>query len=131
MTFYRYLAEHDVHVFDCSGQLTLELGISRLGVLRRQLEARPAKDGVTKLLIDFRRTTFDSPLVHRELSLITRRDFGLNSDNHSTRFAILDPNRAGQVAHNEAWFQDELEALQWLGTCSIHALETDARQGDG
>jgi hypothetical protein len=114
MPFYRYLEDADVHVVDCAGKIDLELGLARLEALARELAARPALRGPRKLLIDFRNAIWESAEVHMQLSVTTRRDFGLNGSNDAIRVAFLDVFRNGPVAGNEHWFTDEAEALQWL-----------------
>lgn len=116
MTFYRYDQDSDVHVLDCDGRVSLDIGIERLRVLESELAARPPRDGVTKLLIDFRNTTWDSEEVHMELSRITRTEFGLNPGNHSIRAAVLNNRWSGEIAHNEHWFFSDDPALEWLQT---------------
>lgn len=112
--FYRYLADLDVHAIDCSGTVTLEIGTERLRSLELELAGRPPRGAYRKLLIDFRDTVWEGEDVHRQLSVITRRDFGLHPENKAVRAAFLDRHRAGGVAENECWFQSEAEALAWL-----------------
>jgi len=114
MTFYRYLEDGDVHVVDCAGKVNLELGLARLEKLARELARRPLLRGRRRLLIDFRNVTWESAEVHMQLSSRTRRDFGLDGSNDAIRVAFLDRFRSGAAAHNEHWFTDEAEALQWL-----------------
>jgi hypothetical protein len=114
VTFYRYLVEHDVHVFDCAGRVDLATGLERLKVLERELAARPLRGAHRKLLIDFRGTEWDSEDTHRELSTITRRDFGLNAENTALRAALLNQRWSGAISHNEHWFFTQEEALTWL-----------------
>jgi len=113
-SFYRYVPELDVHVIDCGGRVDLETGTLRLHILRREIEARPPRDGVAKLLIDFRETVWADASVHAELSRVTRSEFGLNSENPSLRAAILHTERSGAVAENEHWFGSEVAAMEWL-----------------
>ena len=112
--FYRYLEDSDVHVVDCSGKVDLETGLSRLQTLARELAARPPRRGRRNLLIDFRRTVFESEDVHRRLSEVTRRDFGLHAGNTTIRAAILVNHWSGALADNERWFLDESAAMDWL-----------------
>lgn len=64
---------------------------------------------------DLRRLTRDKHEQARcGLSSRTRSDFGLNGSNDAIRVAFLDRFRSGSAAHNEHWFTDEAEALQWL-----------------
>jgi len=114
MGFYRYLENADVHVLDCSGRVDLDVGLERLRALQLEFAARPPCGSVRKLLIDFRHTVWENEDVHRQLSIATRRDFGLNAENTSLRAAILHPLRSGAVAENECWFLHEAEALEWL-----------------
>jgi len=114
MTFYRYLQVQDVHVLDCSGLVDRELGLARLDFLRQKLAQRPATVRPHKLLIDFRSTVWADEDTHRQLSVATRRDFGLAPDNAALRAAFLHPTMSGVVAANEAWFTDEGAALSWL-----------------
>jgi hypothetical protein len=65
----------------------LPTGLARLRRLSQELEARPARDGVQRLLIDFRHTVWASEDAHRQLSRATRHDFGLNGENPSLRLA--------------------------------------------
>jgi hypothetical protein len=112
--FYRYIEDSDVHVIDCSGRVDLETGLSRLKTLERELHARPVRGQRRKLLIDFRHTVFESEDVHRQLSIVTRRDFGLDAKNAAISAAIVNNRWAGTLADNEHWFLDESEALEWL-----------------
>jgi hypothetical protein len=114
MSFYRYEPDSDIHVVDCGGRVSLELGIERLRVLARELESRPPRDGVARLLIDFRETVWENASVHLELSRLTRTEFGLHPDNARLRAAIVNAGWAGQVAHNERWFLCDAAARQWL-----------------
>jgi len=114
MGFYRYLEHADVHVLDCSGTVDLDVGLERLRTLQLEFAARPARGAVRKLLIDFRHTVWANEDVHRQLSVATRRDFGLNAENATLRAAILHPLRSGEVAQNECWFVHEAEAMEWL-----------------
>lgn len=114
MTFYRYLEECDVHALDCAGTVDVPLGLARLRRLADELEARPARHYVHRLLIDFRRTAWASEDAHRELSQVTRRTFGLNADNPSLRLAFVARQGKGTVSNHERWFEDEAEALAWL-----------------
>lgn len=114
MSFYHYDEESDVHIVDCGGMVTLETGIARLRVLESELRARQPRDGVSKLLIDFRNTVWAGENVHMELSRITRTEFGLNPGNSSIRAAIVNIRRSGQISDNERWFLSDAEAMQWL-----------------
>lgn len=125
MSLYRYLPDHDVHVIDCAGRVDLEVGLARLRLLAAELEQRPMIHGHRRLLIDFRHTVWDSPDTHRQLSMVTRRDFGLNAANQSLRAAILNAERKGPASDNEHWFKEEAEALTWL--CELDGAGTIAR----
>lgn len=114
MTSYRYLEDSDVHVLDCAGNIDVSVGLERLRRLSEELHARPARDGVHRLLIDFRHTEWASEDAHRELSLATRRDFGLNAENPSLRLAFVFHGGKGIVSNSERWFDDDAEALAWL-----------------
>ena len=114
MTFYRYLEDVDVHVVDCAGTVDLQLGLARVAVLERELEARPFVGERRKLLVDFRGMVWASDEVHRQLSAITRRVFGLDGGAGAVRVAFVHPGRSGIVAVNEAWFADDVAALAWL-----------------
>src|SRR5690606_37237203 len=113
MKFYRYLEDCDVHVLDCAGKVDVPLGLARLQRLSQELVARPAPDGVRRLLIDFRHTEWADEETHRELSRATREDFGLTGDEPTLRLAFVFPRR-GIISKNERWFDDYAEALQWL-----------------
>ena len=113
MSFYRYHQDSDVHIVDCGGTVNLETGMTRLRELQRELRARQSRDGVAKLLIDFRNTIWEDENVHMELSRITRTEFGLNPGNSSIRAAIVNTRCDGQVSDNEYWFLSDIAALQW------------------
>lgn len=121
MSFYRYDRDSDVHIVDCSGKVTLETGMARLRGLDVKLAVRQPRDGVAKLLIDFRNTVWEDDNVHMELSRITRTEFGLNPGNSSIRAAIVNTRWGGQVSDNEHWFLSDAAAMQWL--CSRGAEE--------
>jgi hypothetical protein len=114
MSFYHFDRESDVHVVDCGGTVTIELGIARLRVLERELSARQPRDGVSKLLIDFRNTIWENENVHTELSRITRTEFGLNAGNGRIRLAIVNNRWSGPISDNEHWFLSDAAASQWL-----------------
>ncbi len=114
MSVYRYLPDDDVHWIDCGGRVDLETGLSRLRLLESELAARPLQGTRRKLLIDFRGTVWDSEETHRQLSTITRRDFGLNADNPTLRAAIVNQRWSGVLSDNEHWFLTFEEALVWL-----------------
>jgi hypothetical protein len=114
MSFYRYEPDFDVHIVDCGGVVTLETGTERLRVLGRELAARPPRDGVARLLVDFRTTVWEDENVHMELSRITRTEFGLNPDNARMRAAIVNSRWSGPISDNEHWFLDDADALRWL-----------------
>ena len=114
VTFYRYLENYNVHVLDCAGKVDLAVGLERLRRLSQELEARPAQDGVNRLLVDFRQTEWVSEEVHRELSRATRRDFGLNAENPALRLAFVLCGGKGAVSDSEHWFDDDADALAWL-----------------
>ena len=114
MTFYRYLDDGDVHVLDCAGYVDVPVGLARLRRLSQELDARPARDGVHRLLIDFRHTEWANEDAHRELSRATRSDFGLNAENPSLRLAFVSHRGKGIVSNSERWFDDEADALAWL-----------------
>ena len=114
MSLYRYEPESDVHILDCSGKVTLETGVARLRELEHELTAHQPRDGVAKLLIDFRNTVWENENVHMELSRITRTEFGLNPDNSSIRAAIVNTRWSGQISDNERWFLSDIVAMQWL-----------------
>lgn len=114
VTFYRYLEAQDVHVLDCRGEVDVPVGLARLRRLSQELEARPARDGVHRLLIDFRHTVWASEDAHRELSRATRRDFGLDAENPSLRLAFVFKGGKGTVSNSERWFENDVEALAWL-----------------
>lgn len=123
-TFYRYEQDSDVHVLDCGGKVNLETGVQRLRALERELTAlrntaRPPRNGVVKLLIDFRETVWEDESVHMELSRLTRTEFGLNPGNSGIRAAIVNAHWSGEVAHNERWFLCEAAALQWLTSAGV------------
>lgn len=99
--FHRYDQDSDVHILDCGGTVNLEMGMSRLRELEREMAAREPRDGVTKLLIDFRSTVWEDEKVHMELSRITRSEFNLNPGNSSIRVAIVNTRCDGQVTDNE------------------------------
>ncbi len=114
MSPYRYLEDCDVHVLDCAGKVDVAVGLARLRRLMQELEARPARDGVHRLLIDFRLTEWASEDAHRELSRATRRDFGLNAENPCVYLAFVFPRGNGTVSNRERGFCDTPEALAWL-----------------
>ena len=114
MSFYRYLQDCDVHVLDCAGKVDVPVGLARLRRLTQELDTRPARDGVHRLLIDFRDTEWASVDAHRELSRATRRDFGLNAENPFLRLAFVSHRGKGAVSNSERWFADDAEALAWL-----------------
>jgi len=111
---YQYLAEDDVHALDCAGVLDAATGLERLHLLRRKLSEKPPRDGVAKLLVDFRRTVWRSPEDHMELSRATRGEFDLNAESRALRMAFLHDDRIGQAAANECWFSSREDALAWL-----------------
>ncbi len=114
MSLYRYLPDLDIHWIDCGGRVDLETGLARLKLLESELAARPLQGDRRKLLIDFRGTVWDSEDTHRQLSTITRRDFGLNAENTALRAAIVNERWSGALSDNEHWFFTEVEALAWL-----------------
>lgn len=114
MDFYRYLENHDVHVLDCAGNVDVTIGLERLRRLSEELDARPAQDGVQRLLIDFRHTEWASEQAHRELSRATRLAFDLNAENPGLRLAFVFHGGKGAVSNNEHWFEDDADALAWL-----------------
>lgn len=114
MTFYRYLEDCDVHVLDCAGKVDVPVGLARLRRLSLELEARPARDGVHRLLIDFRHTQWASEDAHRELSRAMRSDFRLNGENPALRLAFVFHGGKSTVSNSERWFDDDAEALAWL-----------------
>jgi hypothetical protein len=114
MSFYRYLEDGDVHMLDCAGKVDVPTGLARLRQLSDELNARPARDGIHRLLIDFRRTEWASEETHRELSRATRHDFGLNAENPSLRMAFVFHGGKGTVSNSERWFDGEAKALAWL-----------------
>jgi hypothetical protein len=85
-----------------------------LRLLERELTARRPQDGVSKLLIDFRNTVWEDEKVHRELSRITRTEFGLNPSHAGVRAAIVNTRWIGQISVNERWFLSDAIAMQWL-----------------
>lgn len=113
MTFYRYLENYDVHVLDCAGKVDVAVGLERLRRLSLELEARPAQDGIHRLLVDFRQTEWASEEAHRELSRATRRDFGFNAENPALCLAFLGGDK-GTVSDSERWFDNDADALAWL-----------------
>ncbi|HKO52453.1 MAG TPA: hypothetical protein VJV79_32320 [Polyangiaceae bacterium] len=114
MSFHRYDRDSEVHIIDCSGQLSLETGMTRLQVLKRELAEHPPVDGVAKLLIDFRNTVWEDENVHMQLSRITRAEFGLKPGNSSIRAAFVHTGGSGGVSDNERWFASEAAAMDWL-----------------
>ena len=114
MSFYRYEQDSDVHIVDCGGEVSLETGLARLRALERELGARPPRDGVSRLLIDFRNTVWADENVHMELSRITRSEFGLHPDNARIRAAIVNTRWSGEISDNERWFLSDSAAMQWL-----------------
>jgi hypothetical protein len=114
MSFHRYDRDSDVHIVDCGGKVTLETGLARLRGLERELAARPPRDGITKLLIDFRNTVWEDESVHMKLAGITRTEFGLAPGNSSIRAAIVNTRWGGHVSDNERWFLSDAAAMQWL-----------------
>jgi hypothetical protein len=88
--------------------------MARLRNLECELSARQPRDGVAKLLIDFRNTVWEDEDVHTELSRITRAQFGLNPGNLKMRAAIVNARWDGQVSDNEHWFLSDTAAMQWL-----------------
>lgn len=114
MTFYRYLESSDIHMLDSAGKVDVAIGLERLRWLVHELAARPARDGVHRLLIDFRHTEWASEEAHRELSRATRRDFGLNAANPGLRLAFVFPGGKGAVSESEHWFDEDAAALAWL-----------------
>ena len=68
MSFYRYDQDSDVHIVDCGGTVNLETGMTRLRELERELKARRPRDGVARLLIDFRMSTTATTVSSRTTS---------------------------------------------------------------
>lgn len=114
MAFYFYDRESQVHVVDCSGPVSLELGTERVRLLKAQLAETTPRGGLTRLLIDFRNTIWADEQVHRELSRITRTELGLTPDNAEIRVAFVVEGHSGRVAENEAWFSEPRSAMDWL-----------------
>ena len=114
MTWHQYLADSDVHVFDCSGRIDLATGMARLDVLEHAFAALPARGGVRRMLIDFRETSWDCEETHRALSSATRERFGLTPENASIRVAIVNQRWGGRMSDNEHWFLVREDALRWL-----------------
>ena len=114
MADYRYERDSDVHVADCSGTVTLAVGVERVRALKRALSQRPPRSGIFRLLLDFRETTWADASVHGELSRITREELGLGPDNASMRLALVNERWAGPVAENEHWFVSVEDAMRWL-----------------
>jgi hypothetical protein len=123
-SFYEYDPEHDVHLVDCGGKVTLETGMTRLQLLKRELAAT-APNRVAKLLIDFRDTVWEDESVHMELSRLTRTELGLNPGNASIRSAIVNARWSGHISANEHWFFSVEDAMLWL--CSDEAADIAAR----
>jgi hypothetical protein len=117
VSFYRYDEDRDLHALDCGGTVTLELGLARFRLLERELRARPPREGILKLLVDFRETVWADESVHRELSRITRAEL-LDSRERCVRVAFVDGARSGEVSENERWFHDEGRATDWLADTS-------------
>lgn len=114
MTLYRYRAEFDVHAFDCGGRVDVERGLQRLEQLQLELDARPAPDGLTKLLVDFRQTTWTTPDVHLQLARATRQWLEAARRTRPIRVAFVHQQQRGVLSPNEAWFDEEGPALHWL-----------------
>lgn len=112
--FYRYLEDQDVHLLDCAGKVDAATGFARLRRLSEELKSRRARDGVHRLLIDFRHTIWESEDTHRQLSRAVRGDFGLNAENPAVRLAFVFNGGTGTVSNTERWFEDEFEAMAWL-----------------
>jgi hypothetical protein len=114
MAFYRYVEQADVHAINCAGIVDLQLGLERAATLERELAARPVVGAYRKLLVDLRKMVWASDDVHRQLSVITRRAFGLDAGDAALRVAFVHTARSGVVSVNEAWFADDARALEWL-----------------
>ena len=112
MPCYRYLEDSEVHVCDCSGTLSFDVGLAHLQLVASELKAHPSTR--QRLLIDFRHTVWESDEVHLRLSEITRRDFDINADNPRLRTAIVNLRWQGAISDHEHWFLSESAALQWL-----------------
>jgi hypothetical protein len=128
VSFYQYDQDSDVHIVDCGGIVNLETGMTRLRELERELTARHPRDGVAKLLIDFRSTIWEDDNVHMELSRITRTAFDLNPGNTSIRAAIVNTRYDGQVSDNEHWFLSDLAAMQWLSSLGAEEKPNSTRK---
>ena len=113
-SWHHYLADTDVHLFDCSGRIDLATGMARLELLEQAFAAQPARGGVRRVLIDFRDTEWDSEETHRALSHATRERFGLTPQNAGIRVAIVNQRWGGRMSDNEHWFLVRDEALGWL-----------------
>lgn len=112
--WHQYLADTDIHVFDCSGRIDLATGMARLDVLEHAFAAQPPRGSVRRVLIDFRETEWDSEETHRALSHATRERFGLKPENASIRVAIVNQRWGGRMSDNEHWFLVRADALGWL-----------------
>jgi hypothetical protein len=127
MPLHQYLEEKDVHLVDCAGHVDVELGLSRLDTLERALAAYPPKDGVRRLLVDVRKTTFVSEQAHLELSRKTRARFDLNPDNVKVRVAFVLEGHTASIADNEHWFDSTDDALRWLSGTRHDSPEVSGR----
>lgn len=113
-SWHQYLADADIHVFDCSGRIDLATGMARLAVLERAFATQPARGGMRRVLIDFRETSWDCEETHRALSSATRERFDLTPENAGIRVAIVNQRCGGRISDNEHWFLVRDDALRWL-----------------
>ena len=109
----RYDAADRIFWLSLAGRID-EQGLNqRVGLLRSSLEAHLEQDHAIRLLIDIRKTEWDSDQTRVSL----RQALG----NHLQEFrehrylvAILANEQAWQTSEHEAHFTDEREAWTWL-----------------
>jgi hypothetical protein len=113
MSWHSYQKDLDVHVFDCSGSIDLATGLARLARVDALLHEHPPKDGIRRLVLDFRDTHWDDEQTHRALSVATRERF-LDPANPDVRVAIVNNRWSGAISKNERWFENLEDAFRWL-----------------
>jgi hypothetical protein len=112
--FHRYVAEDGVHVADCSGAVDLAKGLARLDALEAELRARPARDGVRRLLVDFRGVAWADDATHMQLSRATRDRLAIWAREAPIRVAFVADRAMSSTTEVEAWFIGAGEAMAWL-----------------
>jgi hypothetical protein len=109
-----HIEDGDIYVIDYSGTISLDIGISNMSLIEKEIRELSKNKKCLRLILDIRNTIWESREVHNALSEIARTKFNPNNFNFVIYTAILNNEINGSTFENEYWFLKKEDAIKWL-----------------